>query len=119
MVLSVIGLHQIAAEEVVDGWKSAGLWMPPGIALYWRQALGSEEQTDRMHSHLGIDQDMRCIAQNQLSPAIERQWALDEAITKRGQNIRLVVLIASGVIAEYFESPTIQLGKPTLGSDSH
>src|SRR5262245_66443396 len=114
MVLAVGRLHQITTQIVIESWKAASIGVAPGIALNRSQPLCGELSRDGVYAHLRIDQDMRGIGQDLLSPAIEWQGTLDKTIAKGGCHLCLAILLVSGVIAQCSEPLRIHLAAPAL-----
>ena len=65
----VAGLHQIAAQKVIDRGKTAGFRMAQRIALNWREPLCSELQRQLIHQKPRIDEDMRRVCEDFIAPA--------------------------------------------------
>src|SRR5262249_42599294 len=74
--------------------------------------LGRKLSGDAVHSHFGIDQDVRRIVQDRLSPAVEWQWALNETAAECGSNRSLRIRFRPRVIAKYLEPGTVNVAEP-------
>src|SRR3984957_11710992 len=66
----VWGLHQIAAQKVIERGKTAGFRVPQRVALNWRKPLCSELQRQLIHQKPWIDEDMRRVREDFIAPAL-------------------------------------------------
>src|SRR6266700_7160212 len=114
MVVRALRLHQIATEEVIDGWKSAGDRMAPGAALRCGKPHTCELRRDTVHSDLGKDQHVRSVTLDGSPPVIERQRTLHETIAETFRNSGLGIPFTAGVVAGHMKSSAIQLLEPTF-----
>src|SRR5438105_3431003 len=89
--------------------------MTPRVTLDWSETLSRKSSNDAVHADLGIDQDMRRIAQNFCAPAFDRHRAVHEAIAIGNGLLGCGVMPDSGVIAEDLEFSAIELSDPTPG----
>src|SRR6516165_2196842 len=112
MILCVRWLHQFAAQVIIQRRKSAGVRMTPGVTLDWSQALRSQLDRDGMHPYFRIDQDVRGIRKNCLTPAVDRERPLNKSIAHPGGQLGLSIVIDPSVIAEQLELPPVNLTKP-------
>ena len=93
MRVGVRRLHQVAAEKIVDGRKSARDRMAPGRALHRRKAHRRELRRHLVHPDFGKQQNMRRIVGDLLPPGIERTRSSDEPIAQCRRDLCFAVAV--------------------------
>jgi len=112
MVLSVLRLHQVAAQEIVDGRHAAGLGVAPGHALGRRQPLRRQLRRHRIHANFRIEQHMGRVGADGVAPRRPRPAAHDKLVAERCRAQGRRILHAAGVVAEDLEPLAVQAGEP-------
>src|ERR1700722_19526897 len=110
----VAGLHQIAAQKVIDREKTAGFRVPQRIALNRREPLRRELQRQLIHQKPWVDEDMRGVREDFIAPAFERHSAVHKSRAEFRRDLGFLVSLSTQVVAEYLETIAVQLAHPTF-----
>ena len=114
MIGRACGLHEIAADKVVDRWKAAGDGVSPGTALNRRQPLGCQLRRYLVHPDFGKNQNMRGILQDRAPPGIERQRAPYETFAQCCRGVGFPIPFGARVIAGHLKPIPVQHLQPSL-----
>src|SRR5262245_48897601 len=114
MVIGIGGLHQVAAEEEINGRIATRLRVSPRRALDRCQALCRQHRCLDVHADLRIDQNVERISENLPTPLLDRVGTLYEPFAMLERQLGFGVDDRPSVIAKQTKPAAVELGDPSL-----